>query len=73
MSNVPVSADRACGARPRTADHASKSGSLPVSGPESEQVRKLHPEDWPKELGGPTGPEPTRYGDWERKGRCSDF
>lgn len=21
----------------------------------------------------PTGPEPTRYGDWERKGRCSDF
>ncbi|MBI1205912.1 MAG: DUF1674 domain-containing protein [Azospirillum sp.] len=27
----------------------------------------------PGELGGPTGPEPTRYGDWERKGRCSDF
>lgn len=27
----------------------------------------------PKELGGPKGPEPTRYGDWERKGRCSDF
>ena len=25
------------------------------------------------EVGGPTGPEPTRYGDWERKGRCSDF
>ena len=25
------------------------------------------------ERGGPTGPEPTRYGDWERKGRCSDF
>jgi len=25
------------------------------------------------ETGGPTGPEPTRYGDWERKGRCSDF
>lgn len=23
--------------------------------------------------GGPKGPEPTRYGDWERKGRCSDF
>lgn len=27
----------------------------------------------PKELGGPKGPEPTRYGDWERNGRCSDF
>lgn len=27
----------------------------------------------PKELGGPSGPEPTRYGDWERKGICIDF
>ncbi len=26
-----------------------------------------------KELGGPSGPEPTRYGDWERNGICSDF
>ncbi|MGE5442308.1 MAG: DUF1674 domain-containing protein [Bacteroidota bacterium] len=25
------------------------------------------------EIGGPQGPEPTRYGDWERKGRCIDF
>jgi hypothetical protein len=27
----------------------------------------------PPELGGPKGPEPTRYGDWERKGIASDF
>lgn len=27
----------------------------------------------PEEIGGPSGPEPTRYGDWERKGRCIDF
>lgn len=27
----------------------------------------------PAEIGGPKGPEPTRYGDWERKGRVSDF
>ncbi|KAJ8360123.1 hypothetical protein SKAU_G00166480 [Synaphobranchus kaupii] len=26
-----------------------------------------------KEKGGPKGPEPTRFGDWERKGRCIDF
>ncbi len=32
---------------------------------ESESVRR--------EIGGPRGPEPTRYGDWERKGRCIDF
>ncbi|HTW70828.1 MAG TPA: DUF1674 domain-containing protein [Acetobacteraceae bacterium] len=26
-----------------------------------------------KEIGGPKGPEPTRYGDWEVNGRCTDF
>lgn len=30
-------------------------------------------EQMPGEIGGPNGPEPTRYGDWEFKGRCSDF
>ncbi|MSO69299.1 MAG: DUF1674 domain-containing protein [Alphaproteobacteria bacterium] len=25
------------------------------------------------EIGGPKGPEPTRFGDWERAGRCVDF
>jgi hypothetical protein len=27
----------------------------------------------PKEIGGQKGPEPTRYGDWEKKGLTSDF
>jgi hypothetical protein len=27
----------------------------------------------PKEFGGPKGLEPTRFGDWEKKGRCIDF
>ncbi len=26
-----------------------------------------------KEIGGPKGLEPTRYGDWEKKGICYDF
>ena len=26
-----------------------------------------------KEIGGPRGKEPTRYGDWEKNGRCIDF
>ncbi|KAJ7514108.1 hypothetical protein O6H91_23G028000 [Diphasiastrum complanatum] len=26
-----------------------------------------------REVGGPGGPEPTRYGDWEKAGRCCDF
>jgi hypothetical protein len=27
----------------------------------------------PKEIGGRQGPDPTRYGDWEKNGRCIDF
>jgi len=27
----------------------------------------------PAEIGGPLGPEPTRFGDWEKNGRCVDF
>ena len=27
----------------------------------------------PREYGGPRGKEPTRYGDWEKNGRCIDF
>ena len=31
------------------------------------------PEDLAPEIGGRKGPEPTRYGDWEKDGRCTDF
>jgi hypothetical protein len=31
------------------------------------------PKDTQEEFGGPKGPEPTRYGDWEKGGRASDF
>ncbi|XP_057950398.1 uncharacterized protein LOC131145392 [Malania oleifera] len=33
----------------------------------------VHVNERTGEIGGPQGPEPTRYGDWERNGRCSDF
>lgn len=32
-----------------------------------------HAEEHAKEHGGRRGPEPTRFGDWERKGLASDF
>jgi hypothetical protein len=32
-----------------------------------------NPVDQKVEIGGPKGPEPTRYGDWEKGGRCIDF
>ncbi len=31
------------------------------------------PEQIPGEVDGPKGPEPTRFGDWEKGGRCTDF
>jgi hypothetical protein len=34
---------------------------------------KEKPVVMPPERGGPKGPEPTRYGDWEKKGLISDF
>jgi len=43
---------------------------------EAEARRKAaeaHPHPMAKELQGPKGPEPTRYGDWENKGIASDF
>jgi hypothetical protein len=41
-------------------------GEVPAGG-------KSAPTAIPPEIGGPKGPEPTRYGDWEIGGRCSDF
>ncbi|MGH7124190.1 MAG: DUF1674 domain-containing protein [Stellaceae bacterium] len=48
---------------PKPADTVSPGGARPAD--KSNQK--------PKEIGGPKGPEPTRYGDWERNGRCTDF
>jgi len=38
--------------------------------PEKPAITQTQP---PGEVNGPKGPEPTRYGDWERKGIASDF
>ena len=40
---------------------------------EAEERRKAVKAALPPELGGPKGPEPTRHGDWERKGIAVDF
>jgi hypothetical protein len=44
----------------------------PEAKPDTEPAKPAKP-NLPKEIGGPKGPEPTRYGDWERNGRVSDF
>ncbi len=53
------------GAKPPTATKAPETAAA--------KTKPGDPTTWPKEVGGPEGPEPTRYGDWERKGICSDF
>lgn len=41
---------------------------------EAEARKKAAAKDqMPTELGGRNGPEPTRFGDWEKKGITSDF
>ncbi len=40
---------------------------------EAEERRKAEAPDLPPELGGRDGPEPVRYGDWEKKGIAVDF
>ncbi|MDB9751467.1 DUF1674 domain-containing protein [Gammaproteobacteria bacterium] len=39
----------------------------------SKSSEKIKPRAKLSEIGGPKGLEPTRYGDWEKKGRCIDF
>ena len=45
----------------------------PPEAPKVPEVRKDDAPPRPREIGGPKGPEPTRYGDWEVGGRCTDF
>jgi hypothetical protein len=46
--------------------------SLPEAQPGA-AAANAQPARFAEERGGPTGPEPTRFGDWEKNGRCIDF
>ncbi|HEV3175148.1 MAG TPA: DUF1674 domain-containing protein [Stellaceae bacterium] len=52
---------------PKTAPTSVESAVAPPAKPADKSTQK------PVEIGGPAGPEPTRYGDWEVNGRCTDF
>lgn len=45
----------------------------PQPAPAAERAPQAEQTEKPLEFGGPKGPEPTRYGDWEKAGRCIDF
>ena len=58
---------RACPTAP-DGQQARVTAAGPQTGPLERPTQPTVPE-----LGGPKGPEPTRYGDWEKGGRCTDF
>ena len=47
--------------------------SVPTPDPDQAATPATDPTPRPVEIGGRDGPEPTRYGDWEKNGRCIDF
>jgi hypothetical protein len=53
-------------------DKAESPDQEPVPAPANDAAETAAPVP-PKEIGGRDGPEPVRYGDWEKNGRCIDF
>lgn len=51
----------------------SDQGRQPAEETGSEPGAEQEGTERPREIGGRKGPEPTRYGDWEKNGRCIDF
>jgi len=61
---------RMIGETPHSTDSAAQAGD---GLPEAEAIDSGAPDKVLREHGGRDGPEPTRYGDWEKNGRCIDF
>jgi hypothetical protein len=62
------------------AQHSTTGRTMTSLNPSESNIAKIPAETLPapapvpsKEVGGRDGPEPTRYGDWEKNGRCIDF
>ncbi|MBX2837758.1 MAG: DUF1674 domain-containing protein [Gammaproteobacteria bacterium] len=53
----------------KSGHESSSSGKSGVQGQERKQLEQKDGQ----EIGGRKGPDPTRYGDWEKNGRCIDF
>jgi hypothetical protein len=45
----------------------------PAVDPSDAPAPTVNKEPLPPEFGGAAGPEPTRFGDWQHNGRCTDF
>jgi hypothetical protein len=58
------------GSVPTTNTNELAGHAVPAAGAPQAEPRKV---EAPREHGGRGGPNPTRYGDWEKNGRCIDF
>lgn len=54
-------------------DNAAEESIVKDPGPSSGDETRPVDIPRPREIGGREGPDPTRYGDWEKNGRCIDF
>lgn len=70
MEDSPMTSDSK---EHRPADPAPSTEAADATEPAGTALGLKGPKQKPGEHGGPAGPEPTRYGDWEVGGRCSDF
>ncbi|RLA27013.1 MAG: DUF1674 domain-containing protein [Gammaproteobacteria bacterium] len=57
----------------KTTNTAKTSDSRAISSDDDSAEEAAGVTDREKEIGGRDGPDPTRYGDWEKAGRCIDF
>lgn len=54
-------------------EQTNQSGEAETADSASDNQSSSNDKKKPKEIGGRKGPEPTRYGDWEKNGLISDF
>jgi hypothetical protein len=59
-------------AQPESTESPSPTGEAEASVPAQPQPAGSDAQA-PREIGGRAGPDPTRFGDWEKNGRCIDF
>lgn len=54
-------------------DEADENSASPAPSESGTQLADADDNRAPREIGGRKGPDPVRYGDWEKNGRCIDF
>jgi hypothetical protein len=54
-------------------NHETESDPAKHEGKSDSSATEISKQPQPAEIGGRKGPEPVRYGDWEKNGRCIDF